>query len=76
VVNDAERSLSRVHAEIRLDGWDVMLVDRGSANGTFIANPDGSWQRLAADRPERIEPGQRLAFGRRTALFESHHQVS
>ena len=34
-------ALSRTHAEIRLRGWDAVLSDRGSLNGTFV------WERSA-----------------------------
>lgn len=73
---DAERSVSRVHAEIRLQDWDVVVVDRGSANGTFVAERgETTWRRLDADRKEIIPPGTRIAFGKRLMTFETHHQA-
>ena len=39
VVEDRSGAVSRVHAEVRVDGWDVMLVDSRSRNGTHIAGP-------------------------------------
>jgi pSer/pThr/pTyr-binding forkhead associated (FHA) protein len=73
---DAERSVSRVHAEVRLQDWDVVVVDRGSANGTFVAaRGETEWQRLAADRGETIQPGTRVAFGKRVMTFDTHHQA-
>lgn len=75
-LDDDELSVSRVHAGIRLEGWDVLLVDRGSANGTFVAPRDSDeWRRLEPNDPEVLAPGTRIAFGRRTATFESHHQA-
>ncbi|WP_370324574.1 FHA domain-containing protein, partial [Euzebya sp.] len=76
-LQDNERSLSRVHAEIRLVDWDVYVVDRGSANGTYVL-PRGAqqWKRLVADTPEKIEPGTRVAFGKRVVTYESHHQIN
>ncbi len=41
-LDDDSGTLSRVHAEIRLEGWDVLLIDRGSANGTYIAGQRAS----------------------------------
>lgn len=75
-LEDAERSVSRVHAEIRLEGWDVTIVDRDSANGTYVA-PRGEteWRRLPSGRQETIAPGTRIAFGKRTMTFDSHHQT-
>ena len=74
---DAERSLSRVHAEVRLIDWDVYVVDRGSANGTYVLPRDAQqWKRLVADTPEKIAPGTRIAFGKRVMTFETHHQIN
>jgi FHA domain len=65
-------SMSRVHAELRPDGWDVVVIDRGSTNGTFIWDePSKAWQRLPPDEPHVVRPGSVLAFGERTATFES-----
>jgi FHA domain len=65
-------SMSRVHAELRPSGWDAVVVDRGSTNGTFIWDePSKAWQRLAPDEPHVVRPGSVLAFGERTATFET-----
>lgn len=75
-LQDPERSISRVHAEIRLLDWDVFIVDRGSANGTFVAARDEvSWKRLPAGKPEKVMPGTRVAFGRRVMTYDTHHQA-
>lgn len=75
-LEDAERSVSRVHAEIRLEGWDVTIVDRDSANGTYLAaRGETEWRRLPSGRQEIIAPGTRIAFGKRTMTFDSHHQT-
>jgi hypothetical protein len=70
--DEDQRTVSRVHAELRLDGWHVLLVDRGSTNGTFIWDEQaGSWTLLAPDQPTLLKPGARAGIGRRTFLFES-----
>jgi len=75
-LEDPERSVSRVHADIRLQDWDVYIVDRGSANGTFVATRDETeWRQLPPDAPHRITPGTRIAFGRRVMTYNSHHHV-
>jgi len=38
-LDDTSGTMSRAHLEIRLQGWDVAVVDRGSANGTYVAAP-------------------------------------
>lgn len=73
---DAERSVSRAHAEVRLQDWDVVIVDRHSANGTYVApRGESEWRRLAAEHGEIIQPGTRIAFGKRVMTFDTHHQA-
>ena len=73
-LDDDSGTLSRVHAEIRLEGWDVLLIDRGSANGTYIAaSGQSGWNRLAPHRPVVLAPGTHVRTGRRMFTFESAH---
>jgi hypothetical protein len=63
--------MSRVHAELRLNGWDVTLADRGSTNGTFVWEEDRqAWHRLEPGERAPIKIGSIIAFGERTATFE------
>jgi hypothetical protein len=65
-------SMSRVHAELRPSGWDVVVLDRGSTNGTFVWDEASkAWQRLAPGEPQVLRAGAVLAFGERTATFEA-----
>lgn len=74
-LDDPDRTVSRVHAEIRLEGWDVRFVDRGSANGTFVWDGDRTqWRRLEAGASEKIVPGSRVALGQRTLVYETPHR--
>lgn len=71
VVEDRSGSVSRVHAEILINGWDVVLVDSGSRNGTFVAGRDESgWTPLAPGRTSLLLPGTRVRMGGRTFVFE------
>ena len=71
-LDDDSGTLSRVHAEIRLQDWDVLLVDRGSANGTYVAaGGQQGWTRLQPRRPLQLRPGTHVRVGRRTFTFES-----
>ena len=73
-LDEEDAVASRVHAEIRLSGWDVLVEDRGSANGTYLAPPDTeSWQPLTPRRPVALQPGSRLKVGERVLQFESRH---
>ncbi len=72
VVEDRSGAVSRVHAEVRVDGWDVMLVDSRSRNGTHIAGPGATaWTPVPTGRSHRLTPGTRVRLGSRTFLFES-----
>jgi FHA domain len=73
MVVDRGDTVSRVHAEVRLRDWDVLLVDAGSRNGTFVVPPAAvAWERVPEHRPLRLEPGTRVRLGHhRTFVFES-----
>lgn len=76
VLDDPELSLSRTHARLVLDGWEVRIEDAGSVNGTFVAEPGtDEWVQLEAGRPTTITAGTRLRMGSRVLSFESHHRV-
>jgi FHA domain-containing protein len=74
LVLDQTGGVSRHHAEIRLEGWDVLLVDTGSANGTLVA-PRGApgWSSLVPNQPVRLTPGMAVRMGGRQFAFESPH---
>jgi FHA domain len=71
-VEDPSGAVSRVHAEVRLAGWDVLLTDVGSRNGTFFSGPaDPEWTQLPSGQTHRLVPGTRVRLGGRSFLFES-----
>ncbi|MGY1609707.1 FHA domain-containing protein [Geodermatophilus sp. SYSU D00700] len=74
LVVDPTGGVSRHHAEVRLEGWDVLLVDTGSANGTLVA-PRGApgWGSLVPHQPVRLTPGMAVRMGGRQFAFESPH---
>lgn len=65
-------SVSRVHARIVLDGWDVCLIDEGSRNGSFLCLPGESWTRSPAGARAALLPGTVVAFGRRQLRYHSY----
>ena len=76
VVEDPAGSVSRVHAEVRVSGWDVVVVDTGSRNGTYVSGPDESaWTELPPRRSRRLQPGARVRLGARVFVFESSSTV-
>ncbi|KPM50447.1 hypothetical protein ACG83_39675 [Frankia sp. R43] len=75
-VEDGESAVSRVHAVITLNGWDAVITDRGSANGTYIAPPEATvWTPLSPHQPAPLVPGTRVQVGKRTFVFNSHIQI-
>ncbi len=69
---DNADTLSRSHAEVRLDEWVVQLVDLYSTNGTFVWDRSNErWNQLAPGEVVALQPGDTVALGRRTFVFES-----
>jgi hypothetical protein len=65
-------SMSRAHAEVLPRGGGVVVLDRGSTNGTFIWDDAAkTWQRLPVGEACELRSGMVLAFGERTATFEA-----
>ncbi len=71
ILDDPQLALSRVHAHVILDGWEVRVADARSGNGTFVAAPGGDWHRLDPERPVTITPGTRIAVGPRLLTLEA-----
>lgn len=70
---DTQRTLSRVHARLVLDGWRVLVLDAGSSNGTYVASGDAQqWTPVGSQSPVPIRPGTHLLVGHRTFVFETH----
>lgn len=73
-LDDNSGTLSRAHLEIRLQGWDVAVVDRGSANGTYVAaHGQQGWSAVVPHQPFVLGAGAQVGVGRRTFTFESPH---
>jgi hypothetical protein len=60
---DVGREISRSHAMIRLEGWQVLVEDLGSANGTSVVLPGRPPQRLHPGEPVMLEHGARIDVG-------------
>jgi phosphoserine phosphatase RsbU/P len=58
---------SRLHAELRREGDQVLLVDNGSANGTFL-----NGQRVSGTI--RLEPGDLIRIGETEIEYKSEEQ--
>lgn len=62
-IPDPEHALSRLHLEVRLEGWAVVVVDRRSTNASIVTLPDAPPARLAPDEPRTIVPGTTIRLG-------------
>ncbi|MBF0686435.1 MAG: RDD family protein [Cellulomonas sp.] len=77
VLNDAARSLSRVHAEFGPQGATaeedsaIWVADRGSTNGTVVIDPAGTARVLPAGTRALVGAGWTVRLGDREARVES-----
>jgi hypothetical protein len=54
-----EKGVSRKHATLRVDRRQLLLVDLGSSNGTWL-----NGQQIAAHEPVRLESGDEVRLGK------------
>jgi hypothetical protein len=72
VVPADEQGVSRVHAAVMIDSWNVLVADHNSVNGTFIKPPDVSeWIRLEPGHAVQIIHGTAIAIGPYEMSFET-----
>jgi hypothetical protein len=72
-VQDTSNQISRVHARLELRGWDVVVIDNASTNGTFVSAPQNpGWQRLPSGGEHVLVQGTRVRVGHRTLAFNTH----
>jgi hypothetical protein len=75
-LDDSKGLISRTHVQIRLEGWQVQVVDLGSANGTGIWGPgEPAWRPAPRLTPVTIRPGTQVGFGQRQLRYESHRNT-
>ena len=58
VLRDAERMVSRFHAEIHNQNGKLYVIDANSSNGTFVDK-----KRIAAGKPILLSKGSQVSFG-------------
>jgi hypothetical protein len=52
-----QRDLSRNHVQVVVEGWQVILRDLDTTNGTTVTPPRGTTTRLRAGDPMVLDPG-------------------
>jgi FHA domain-containing protein len=75
-VDDTSGSVSRRHLRVRLNEWNVELLDLGSVNGTHVQLPGATeFRQLASNQPVQIWPGTTVRLGAsRSFRYESHRK--
>ena len=72
-ITDETGIVSRVHARVFLDGWRVLVIDLGSANGTRVLLPgQPADQPLVPQVPIVLATGSQVDLGGRGFRYESH----
>ncbi|WP_340539844.1 FHA domain-containing protein [Nocardioides sp. GXZ039] len=72
-IQDTSNQISRVHARLELRGWDVVLIDNASTNGTYLNLPQSpGWQRMQSGGSHVLVQGTRVRIGHRTLAYNSH----
>lgn len=57
------QGLSRTHAEVTIEGWQMLVTDLHSTNGTEVTLPGQSSRRLHPGEPVAVEIGTLIDFG-------------
>ncbi|MEV5834654.1 FHA domain-containing protein [Nocardia sp. NPDC052112] len=71
---DSSGAMSRAHVEVRLVEWDVVVVDQGSANGTYVRMPGHQeWSRAMPNQLTTLAAGAQILLGGRILTFDSQH---
>lgn len=65
--------LSRVHLQVELDGWLVLVRDLGSRGGTTLHVPGRAPERIRANEAHVLEPGHRVDLA---DVYEIRFEVS
>lgn len=71
-LEDPTGDIEPLHAEVRLEGWDVLVVD-WSTHGIHLLPAEGaSWQVAPRGVATALPPGTRIAIGTRTMVYDSN----
>nr|WP_277351894.1 RDD family protein [Arthrobacter sp. SF27] len=66
---DLDRSVSKTHLELRVEGGIVWVNDRNSTNGSAVTGPDGVRQQLVPGAPVAAKSGATVEFGDRSFVI-------
>jgi hypothetical protein len=57
-----DSDISRIHTAVRVEGWDLLVEDVGSTNGTEVRLPHGEPVRLREHDPVLVVPGTEVTL--------------
>ena len=72
-LDDPTRQLSRCHVLLRVDRWQIEVIDLGSRNGTAICDEDGHWHSLMPGIGTTLEDGQLVGLA--SSVMRVHRLV-
>lgn len=67
-VGNPSSDISRTHAEIRVDGWNLLLKDLGSTNGTWIHLPGRAAERLRSNEAVALATNTSIELARELTI--------
>jgi len=71
-IADSEGVVSRRHLRVALNGWDIQVIDLGSANGTYVQYPgESQLHQLSPHHPIVVRFGTRVTMGRRSLRIDA-----
>ena len=62
-VPSPQQDISRTHAEVRMDGDDVLVTDLDSTNGVHVLRPGGGARRLRPGEPRVLAADETIDLG-------------
>ena len=62
-VGEGARTVSKTHLAVGVDNRGIYVTDRGSTNGSAIANAGGDYEPCAPGEVVRVREGQIVSFG-------------
>lgn len=63
-----DKDVSRTHVRVHSEGWQVLIEDLGSTNGTTLALPGARPRRIRAGEPALVADGAVVELGTNTRL--------
>jgi hypothetical protein len=68
-LDNPQKDISRSHAEIRVQGWEISVVDLGTENGTVVLYPTGERFQLQPHVPVTILPSSTVTLSDRLSFW-------